>query len=94
MYFDSEVNKILSRIKRSKLGENKTSECDVEIGKKKKLMNCKNIMNKGNKKLINNYKNNILKESFKDGMLTTKASLKQTKKKTSSQYSKINQKNL
>lgn len=85
MYFDSEVNKILSRIKRGKLGDQRRPPCEVEIGKKKRLMNCKNIMNKGSKKLINNYKNAMLKESFKDGLLTTKGSIKTSiNKKTSS----------
>lgn len=89
MYFDSEVNKLLSKIKNSKLGDNNQIPCEVDIGMKKKLMNCKNIMNKNSQKnisyenknsqkYIDSYKNNIIKESFKDTLGSTKLTQKKT----------------
>lgn len=74
MYFDSEVNRLLSKIKHSKLNDTKEANCEIDLGKKKKLMNCKNVLNKGSKKYVENYKNNIMKESIKDGLLSTKQS--------------------
>lgn len=85
MYFDSEVNKILSKIKNSKIMEDKLPPCEMDIGKKKKLMNCKNILNKGSLKYVNSYKNNILKESLKDSLSSTKLTQKQNLYKKQSQ---------
>ena len=52
MYFDSEVNKILSKIQRSQIDNKKEASCAVDLGKKKKLMNCDNIMGYGSNKYV------------------------------------------
>lgn len=78
MYFDSEVNRILSKIKNSKITDKDIPTCEMDIGKNKKLMNCKNVFKKDSQKLINNYKNNILKESFKDSLSSTKLTQKKS----------------
>lgn len=76
----------------------------MDIGKKKKLMNCRNVLNKGSSKYVQSYKNNILKESIKDSLLTTKItnntlpnknkSSTTNKNTLKSSLSKVNQQNL
>ena len=41
MYFDTEVNKILSKIQKSHIKTSKEPYCEADLSKNKKFMNCK-----------------------------------------------------
>lgn len=94
MYFDSEVNRILSKIKNSKVLNKKIAPCEVDIGRKKKLMNCNKIFNKGSKKFIDNYKKNLMKDLYKNSFSNTEKTLWKSKAEEKKNYDSINRKNL